>query len=225
MSIRGIASDLLDRRPGQKLSFILAFASLLLYIQIAYFVQRTDTTILLGSYALLFVLHLWLTKSILSYQFLIGFGILFRLIFLFSIPALSDDFYRFFWDGVLINNQINPFLYLQREVIENPSIAINALDTNLFESLNSPDYYTVYPPVCQFVFWIAAAISNGNLKIAVLIMKFFMFLAEIGSIYLLLQLLKIHKLRREYMTDRNRPKKSLIDQESILSFEIHLQFS
>ena len=199
MSLRGFVIDLLDRRPGQKLSFILAFVSVLLYVQIAYFIQRTDTNELLGSYALLFLLHLWLTKSILSFKYIIGFGIIFRLIFVFSIPSLSDDFYRFFWDGVLIQNQINPFLYLPREIIENPAITINALSVPLFESLNSPDYYTVYPPVCQFVFWVAAILSNGEIKIAVLIMKLFMFLAEVGSIYLVLQLLKIHKLRREYI--------------------------
>ncbi|MCG8305929.1 MAG: hypothetical protein MI975_00965 [Cytophagales bacterium] len=199
MSIRGFTEDLLNRRPGQKLSFTLAFVSLLLYVQIGYFTQRTDTALLLGSYTLLFALHLWLTKSILSYKFLIGFGILFRFVFLFSIPNLSDDFYRFFWDGILIDNKINPFQYLPREIIENPGIKINALDTKLFESLNSPDYYTVYPPVCQFVCWISAALSNGNIHIAVLLMKVFMFLAELGSIYIVLKLLKIYKLRREYI--------------------------
>ena len=198
MKIQGLSSELFDQRPGQRLSFILAFVSIGLYAQIAYFTLRTETDILLGSYTLLFILYLALTKSILSFNFLLGFGILFRLIFLFSTPQLSDDFYRFFWDGILIDNHINPFLYLPREIINNQSIHIPALDTELFESLNSPDYYTVYPPVCQFVFWVSATLSSGNLRIAVLIMKIFMFLAEMGSLLLILKLLKIHKIRREY---------------------------
>ncbi len=197
MSILGFGSDILDRRPGQKLSFILAFASIALYVQIAFFTSRTETTILISSYTILFLLYLILTKSILSFKFLLGFGIIFRLIFIFSLPNLSDDFYRFFWDGVLTDNQINPFLYLPREIIQNPSIAIPILDRNLFESLNSPDYYTVYPPVCQFVFWISANLSDGNIRIAVLIMKIFMFLSEMGSIILIIKLLKIHKIRKE----------------------------
>lgn len=199
MSIHGFLADLQERRPGQKLSFLLAFVSIVLYVQIAFFTQRTDTFLLLSCFSVLFIIHLFLTKSILSFNFLIGFGILFRFIFLFSIPNLSDDFYRFFWDGVLINNHINPFLYLPRAVIENQSIIIPALDITLFESLNSPDYFTVYPPVCQFVFWISATLGNGNLRIAIFIMKIFMFLAEIGSILIILKLLKIYGLRREYI--------------------------
>lgn len=197
MSIQGFTSELFDRRPGQRLSFILAFASVALYIQIAYFTPRTETAILLGSYTVLFLLSLILTKSILSFKFLLGFGIVFRLIFIFSIPNLSDDFYRFFWDGVLTDNQINPFLYLPREIIQNPAIIIPALDPTLLESLNSPDYYTVYPPVCQFVFWIAATFSDGNIHAAVLIMKSFIFMSEVGSIFLIIHLLKIYKINRE----------------------------
>jgi len=197
MNTRGFVADLLDRTPGQRLSFVLTFASIVLYAQIAFFTHRTETSLLIASYAGLFLLYLMLTKSILSFKFLLTFGIIFRLIFLFSIPHLSDDYFRFFWDGVLNSNAINPFMYLPREIIENPSLAISSLDSNLFESLNSPDYHTVYPSVCQFVFWVSANLSGGNLRIAVLIMKLFIFLAEIGSIFLIIKLLKIHKIRKE----------------------------
>lgn len=197
MNVQGFASDILDRRPGQKLSFVLAFLSIALYAQIAFFTHRSETVLLISNYSILFILYLILTKSILSFKFLLGFGIIFRLILLFSIPNLSDDFYRFFWDGTLINNQINPYMYLPREIIENPSIVLPTLNYDLFASLNSPDYYTVYPPACQFIFWISAYLSDGNLRIAVLIMKIFMFLAEMGSIFLIIKLLKIHKIRKE----------------------------
>ena len=199
MSLRGFIEDTLERRPGQKLSFVLAFVSMLLYVQLAYFTERTETALLLGTYSALFAMHLLLTKSILSYNYIIAFGILFRIVFLFSLPNLSDDFYRFFWDGVLIDNKINPFHYLPREIIENQAITIQALTTGLFESLNSPDYYSVYPPVCQFSFWIAVSFSNADLKVSVLIMKIFMLLAELGSIYILSRLLKAYKMRREYI--------------------------
>lgn len=197
MSFRGIISDLIALRPGQMSSFVLAFMSIVLYAQIAFYTPRTDTFTLLGSYAILFLLYLILTKSVLSFNFLLAFGIGFRLIFVFSIPSLSDDFYRFFWDGILVNNQINPFLYLPREIMENPSITIAALDANLFAALNSPDYHTVYPPVCQFIFWVSAILGKEDLTSAVMVMKIFMLLMEIGSIILIIKLLKIHKLKRE----------------------------
>jgi len=199
MSLDSITAILTERRPGQRFSFILGFLSALFYIQIAYYTDRTDTAVLLCCFTALFAMHLLLIKSILSFKFLLGFGILFRLIFLFSTPELSDDFYRFFWDGVLVNNQINPFLHLPREIIENPAISIPALDVPLFESLNSPEYYSVYPPVCQFIFWISAYLSNENITSAVLIMKIFMLLAELCSIYLIVKLLKIRHLKKEYI--------------------------
>jgi len=199
MTLEGIKTYLSDLRPGQKLSFILGFLSALIYIQIAFYTDRADTNVLLWCFTALFVMHLLLIKSILSYRFIIGFGILFRLIFIFSIPELSDDFYRFFWDGVLVNNQINPFLYPPREIIENSAISISALDVGLFESLNSPEYYSVYPPICQLIFWVSAYLGGENITAAVMIMKGFMLLAELGSIFLIIELLKIYHLKKEYI--------------------------
>ncbi len=190
-------TNLRDRRPGQRLSLILIFVSVVLYIQIAFFIHRTETTMLIISYAMVFVIYLLLTKSILSFRILLGFGILFRLLFLFAIPNLSDDFYRFFWDGILNDHAINPFMYLPREIIDNPSILIPSLNQEIFQSLNSPDYYSVYPPVCQFVFWLSANLSGGDLNVAVFYMKIMIFLAEIGSIFLVIRLLNIYKMRKE----------------------------
>ena len=96
MILQGFAAEIIDRRPGQRLSFILAFLSITFYVQISYFTDRAETPLLIGSYAILFLMYLLLSKSVLSFNFLIGFGILFRLIVLFCLPKLSDDFYRFF---------------------------------------------------------------------------------------------------------------------------------
>ncbi len=197
MIFQGFLSENLERRPGQKLAYLLAFISIGLYIQMAYFTPRTETILLLSIYTILFISYLLIGRSVLNYKIILGFGILYRLIFIFSMPALSDDFYRFFWDGILIMNRINPFMYLPNEIINNPAIIIPELSTELFNNLNSPDYYTVYPPMSQFVFWIAAWMSGGNLTHAVVIMKLIIFSAEIGSIYLIWNLLKFYKLKKE----------------------------
>lgn len=196
MTIRGLFTESLEGRPGQKLSFILAFVSIGLYLRLAYFTPRAESGQLMLIYTVLFVLYIMLTKSVISFRYLLIFGIAYRLIFVFSIPQLSDDFYRFFWDGTLIVHRINPFLYLPKEIIENPAINIPALSTDIYNSLNSPEYYTVYPPFCQFVFWIAAWIGGDNIHLAVLVMKTFMFIAEMGTIYLIWKLLKIYKLNK-----------------------------
>lgn len=198
MSIKGIIDEQLERRPGQILSYIMAFVCVGLYIQLAFFTVRTNSTVLIGAFTLLFLFYLLLVRSVLSFRVLLLFGIVYRLIFVFSIPALSDDFFRFFWDGILIINRINPFLYVPSDIIENPAINIPELRNALFTALNSPEYHTIYPPVSQFVFWISAYLGEGNIFKAVLIMKSFIFFAEMGIIYLLWSLLKFYKLKKEF---------------------------
>ena len=197
MSIKGVIDEQLERRPGQILSYIMAFVCIGLYIQLAFFTVRTNSTVLIGSFTLLFLFYLLLVRSVLSFRILLLFGIVYRLLFVFSIPALSDDFFRFFWDGILIIHRINPFLYVPSDIMENPAINIPELRNALYMALNSPDYYTIYPPVSQFVFWISAYFGDGNIFKAVLIMKSFIFLAEMGTIYLLWSLLKFYKFKKE----------------------------
>jgi hypothetical protein len=197
MSWRGFLTENLERRPGQKLSFALAFTSIGLYVQLAYFTPRSEAVLLIASFSLLFAFYIILSKSVLSFKTLLIFGIIYRTIFVFSTPALSDDFYRFFWDGVLIVNRINPFHYLPSEIIENPAINIPEINAGLYGLLNSPEYYTVYPPICQFFFWISAWISGGNISHAVLTIKVIFLMTEMGSIYLIWNLLKIYKRKKE----------------------------
>jgi hypothetical protein len=107
----------------------------------------------------------------------------------FSEPNLSDDFYRFYWDGLLSSNGINPFAFLPSEIVAKTDITIAGIDQELFGQLNSPEYYTIYPPWCQFVFMISAFISQGNIYYGILVMRIFAVLAELGSMLLLLDLL------------------------------------
>ena len=48
---------------------------------------------------------------------MIKIGLVFRLIILISTPNLSQDFYRFFWDGQLILNGFNPYLNTPNQII------------------------------------------------------------------------------------------------------------
>jgi alpha-1,6-mannosyltransferase len=60
----------------------------------------------------------------------------------------------------------------------------------LFQQLNSADYFTIYPPVCQFIFAAAAYFSPENIWGSVVIMRLFVIIAELGTLYLFLKLLK-----------------------------------
>ncbi|GAA4467951.1 DUF2029 domain-containing protein [Nibrella saemangeumensis] len=180
-----------------------------LYIFIAYGVPREQFGTLLSLYGLLFwgyllrVRPLWYHRlaqpgdsgtipgfSEAPDRFLFAASIAFRLTLLFALPRLSDDFYRFIWDGRLLVHGFNPYLYLPSGIINSPLADRAGVDGNLFIYLNSPDYYTVYPPLNQALFGLAAMLSPDNVLGNVVTLRVSILLAELGVLWLLVRLLK-----------------------------------
>ena len=124
-------------------------------------------------------------------SFLMGTAILFRLIFLFAIPNLSQDFYRFIWDGRMILEGINPFISIPETFVEKGNIPISQ-GTELYRGMGqlSGSHCTNYPPVNQFNFLIAAVFSNTSIVGAVIVMRLQIILADIGIIYFGKKILK-----------------------------------
>lgn len=110
----------------------------------------------------------------------IGGAILIRFISIFIFPQLSDDIYRFIWDGKLLLAGYNPYTLLPSEAL---TLGIQELDQTLFDKLNSPDYFSVYPPITQLIFLSGSWTSNAFASS--IIYKSLLFLAEVGSISLL----------------------------------------
>lgn len=186
--------------------------SALLYVLLAYFVKREQIELLLLAWGVLFVGYFWVTflnsslygflsnsqknpqnsssQKGLPFGIIIWLGIAFRLIFLFAIPALSDDFYRFVWDGRLLICGENPFLFIPTEVLKLPELANNINSTELFRHLNSPNYYSVYPPLNQYLFGMAAWVANGNLFANIVALRCMILTAESGTLWLLYNLKK-----------------------------------
>lgn len=167
---------------------------------IAFFTERTNSIQLMSWFGLAFVAYIWMMlklelpsfsilKKIRLVYFLIGVGVLARLIIVFAIPNLSDDFYRFIWDGRLLNHGINPFLQLPSYYIEK-GLYTDFLTQEIYQSLNSQNYFTVYPPVLQGVFWLATAVFPNSILGSVVIMKLVILACEMGSIVLIVKLLK-----------------------------------
>ena len=94
-----------------KTSILFVLLSAIFYWAFAYQLERNDFPKLLGLYVALFILAFQLRKIIghnFKAMFLIGLG--FRLLFIVAIPNLSQDFYRFIWDGQLGRIGINTYL-------------------------------------------------------------------------------------------------------------------
>ncbi len=141
--------------------------------------------------AYLGVFHFTSTQKTLA--FFVGIGLLLRFLLLFTIPNFSDDLYRFIWDGRLLTQGINPFDHLPSYYIDNNS-EIPGLTKELYQKLNSPNYFTIYPPVNQMIFAMAAWLFPNSIWGSSLVMKSCLFVFELGNIFLIIQLLYYFKL-------------------------------
>ena len=166
-----------------------------LFLLINYSTQRTDFIQLISLYACAFLLYVvicknWITPSLADEGKWLG--ILIRFSILFSMPNLTDDFYRFIWDGHLTINHINPYAYTPDMVKAQHYLGADniVLNDSLYNALNSKPYFTIYPPLSQFLFSVSAHLSGGNLLWNQIILKIFIFLFEIGSILLIPKILK-----------------------------------
>ncbi|UII74663.1 polyprenol phosphomannose-dependent alpha 1,6 mannosyltransferase MptB [Flagellimonas sp. HMM57] len=164
---------------------LLVILSLLLYYIFAYNLQREDFPKLIVLFsALFFCYYLILQSKKLDSKLLLTFGILFRLVFLITEPNLSQDFYRFIWDGELIKNGVNPYIHLPNTLILDPALPIaNAQELYAGMGELSAKHFSNYPPVNQFLFTLSAFVGNGSILGTIITMRLFIILADIGILY------------------------------------------
>ena len=113
----------------------------------------------------------------------LGIGI--RIGILFFFPNLSDDIYRFVWDGQLISQGVNPYGYLPSDIISKME---GSYWQHLYSNMNSPDYFTIYPPITQLLFYVSTW-ANENIWWSSFIIKVCFFIAEIFTFHGLIRLL------------------------------------
>ncbi len=179
----------------KNLAFLVMLFMIIAFIIIGYFIERAQFTLLIISISICFTGFLFLIRSsLLSLRLLLYFSVVCRAIFIFSIPVLSDDYFRFLWDGHLINTGINPFLALPSALIQQPSISGNDIMQFLYAHMNSQDYFSVYPTIMQGCFSIAAWLFPYSIKNPVIVLHFIILLSELGTIYFGLKILKIVRL-------------------------------
>lgn len=155
-----------------------------------YQLNRSQTVALWAIFAALFVAYCLFLRPTIAQKYyypLLLAAVVFRVVSLTTMPNLSDDFYRFVWDGRLWISGINPFLHLPIHFFDGTygGQAIAGINSTLLGQLNSPHYYSVYPPICQFIFALAAKLSKGNLWANVVWLKAILLGFELGSLVLL----------------------------------------
>ncbi len=167
------------------------------YFILAYTVPRQQFGLLIGLLSGLFLGYAWAIRQNREDKeqarvdrFFFASALLFRLILLLAIPKLSDDFYRFIWDGRLLAHGFNPYLYVPSKLLGTSIADIAGLDERLFHHLNSPSYFTVYPALNQALFGLAAWLSPNNMFGTIVGLRVFILLSEIGTLWLMPKLLR-----------------------------------
>lgn len=181
---------------SRQIPIAFALISILFYISFAYDLLRTDYIKLISLYAALFFLFYKLIQSNTSdLKFLTGIAILFRLVFFVATPNLSQDFYRFIWDGRMILEGFNPYLHTPDSFISSGQFPI-AQAQELYEGMGSlsAGHFTNYPPIKQFIFMIAAVFSGKNILGSVIVFRTFIIAADIGTLYIGTKLLERLKM-------------------------------
>jgi hypothetical protein len=123
-----------------------------------------------------------------NFKRLLLLGIVLRGCLFFFEPNWSEDGARFLWDGELLRQGQNPYGLTPTQVQEQQGEG-NELGAQLFQDLNSPNYYSVYPPLNQAFFWLGALLAQGSVAQGYLALRCMLLLGEIGVFYLLWVLL------------------------------------
>lgn len=171
-------------------AYLLLGLSGIAYVGLSYFTPRTDFTQLLLLYTFVFGVYVYYINLKINLWHGLAAAILFRLLLLFATPALSDDYFRFVWDGRLLAAGFNPYLYLPSWFVAEGAPALPGISETLYRQLNSQLYFSVYPPVAQAVFWLSVKLAPESLHGSIIAMRAILLLAEVGSILLLLRLLR-----------------------------------
>lgn len=116
---------------------------------------------------------------------ILGVAIVLRVAAFVAPVSLSDDVYRYLWDGWLtLEAGENPYDHRPRELVE-----AGRGDEALFAAMNSPDTFTVYPPLSMALFAVAWELGDGEVAVAVAWLRAFLVLLELLAVWALLSLL------------------------------------
>ena len=179
-------------RIQNSIKYLYLLTSILLYGFIALKLQRNDFILLVISFAGLFFCYYKLVVDFKEdFKFLLISTVAFRVVFGWVLPNLSQDFYRFIWDGRMVAQGMNPYLELPKNLISNPGFYLQQAK-ELFVGMEnlSTEHYSNYPPINQLCFTLAGFFSSNSIYGSVVIFRIIIILADLGTLYFGRKLLK-----------------------------------
>jgi len=117
-----------------------------------------------------------------SIRVIILWAVIFRVIGVWGMPVLEDDWYRYLWDGYRFVTDGTPYGVAPSAFFTSASLPDRFIE--IVEQINNPDLPTIYGPTLQYLFALAYFISPGELWG----LKLIMLGADLGLIAILLRL-------------------------------------
>ena len=159
------------------------------------FLSSREYFFLLASFYLFsFLLYFFfiLKKLHFPFKFYFLLFLIIGLASLFSFPYLSNDFYRFLWDGELFLRGVNPYDYKPIEYVDSllepfwnqDSVLKLEYYCYLYDGMGSlsQNHYSCYPPFSIYLFSFCAFFTN-DLDVNVFVMHLLMLCFQLPGIY------------------------------------------
>ena len=108
----------------------------------------------LVSYAIAWLACWAAADSRINTKTLILGALVWRALFIPLPPTLSDDIYRYVWEGQIQWHGWNPFRYAPT------ALELQALRNDIWPLINNPTASAIYPPVTQLIFKLLAAVGG-----------------------------------------------------------------
>ena len=187
---------MLDYIKSNRIALLIAVLGTALYLGFAYDLVRSDFIKLISLYGALFFLTykvIQLYKG--NFWLLASIGLAFRLAFIAAIPNLSQDFYRFLWDGRMLIQGINPYLFTPDYLLNDPTATLKFSMPQAQELFNgmgnlNASHFSNYPPINQLFFAIAGLFAGKSILGSLVILRVIMIVADLGILYLGTKLLE-----------------------------------
>lgn len=176
---------MLNSLINNKKTVLFSTCSIILYVFFAYQFERVDFYILLTLFSFLFLFAFKIIQfEKENFYFLIGISIVFRLLFIVSLPNLSQDYFRFIWDGRILLEGINPYIHVPNDLIQNTSFNISQAK-ELHQGMGelSASHFSNYPPFNQLLFAVAAFFGNESILGTTIVLRLTILMADIGILH------------------------------------------
>ena len=119
-----------------------------------------------------------------NFKFLVYTAFIFRAIFILAIPNLSQDFYRFIWDGRMILEGFNPYLYTPESFLIQSQVPVAEAEA-LYAGMGTLNgsHFTNYPPLNQLCFFIASIFAGKSILGSAIVLRLIIISADFGTLY------------------------------------------